>query len=799
MKRLVLFAAALFTLGTLWAQPKMVSVRVFSEPCGRFYVDGVMYTRISVFLWQENSTHVLSVAPSYVVSDGTMCITTSPPTGGSDSCDDAWRNACFPDYPPCSNAPLPPCARAGSWVDSNGNTVPGGGTVLITATSAVSYYRTDSQFQFRVKILPSLSGAPMSCATDNPGTFGRLLVNGTCYDADTELWLPPETAMTLRVDQPLGWVFVGWQPLPGTTVSGLVGNFVLQGPMAIAPRFEPGIAVTFDTSPPKMKLLVDGAVLAAPAVVYWRRNSTHTISSVAPQRDDLGQLWVWESWSQGGPETQTVTMSEYFAPVALTANYSVAGRAIFGTDPIRMKLVIDGRDDWPQYSFAWRVGSTHSVVAPLQQADAQGRQVVFNSWSVPGGAELQFTVTSTEPTAVVAKYDVLGRLTILSTPGDINVQVDGVACKTPCVIDRRPGTEVMVSAPERVSLTDWMRLDFSSWSDGGPRERVWTATTDATTVMVNYQSSNLVQTTSDPAGGATFTLVPASSDGFYPANTDVTVTVAAQPGYKFKWWEGDASGTSKTVQVNTNLPAFLKAVLDRVPFVAPTGVRNAAGDGTAPVAVSPGSLISVYGGGLSAGFEKGPDSPLAQTLANVTVQVADRILPLLFVSPSQINAQLPSDLAEGKYKVLVRGDTQPDATALFTVRRNAPGLFTLVVQGKQYALAKHADGTLVTKDAPATLGETVTLLGTGFGPYLEYPIDGFAVPASMVLHLVDPVEILAGEKILTPSETVAATGYVGITAIRFKITDDLPAATDVELKVRVNYYWESNKVLLPVQ
>jgi uncharacterized protein (TIGR03437 family) len=122
-----------------------------------------------------------------------------------------------------------------------------------------------------------------------------------------------------------------------------------------------------------------------------------------------------------------------------------------------------------------------------------------------------------------------------------------------------------------------------------------------------------------------------------------------------------------------------------------------------------------------------------------------------------------------------------------------------VVEDKQYALAMHADGTLVTKDAPAVLGETVTLLGTGLGPYKEYPIDGFAIPSTMVLHLVDPVEILVGDKILTPSETVAATGYVGITAIRFKITDDLPAATNAELKVRVNYYWESNKVLLPVQ
>jgi uncharacterized protein (TIGR03437 family) len=798
MKRLVLFAVVQLALGALWAQQKMVSTRVFSEPCGRFYVDGAQYTHEAIFLWPDNSTHILSIAPNYYVGDGVMCVTTATATDASATCDEQWKNACTPDSPPCAKAPTSPCAAAGTWVDSNGNAVPGGNTVVITASSAIAYYRSDSLFVFRVDIFPSLSGAPMSCDSLLGAAFGSLSVNGACYNKDTELWLPAQT-MTLSAYPPLGWVFVGWQPMAGTGVSTVTGSFVLQGPVSIAPLFDKADQVNLLTSPDRMKLMADGAVLVSPAVLYWARNSSHTISSVTPQQDEVGRVWVWDSWSQGGTETQVYKTGDYWDTITLTANYALAGRVSFGTDPPGLRLVIDGRDNWPVYTFAWKVGSTHSIVAPSQQADAQGRQYVFNSWSTGPAAEQQYTVTGTDQVGVVAKYDLLGRLTVLSMPGDINIQVDGVACKTPCVIDRKVGTQVKVSAPARVSLSDAMRLDYTSWSDGGARERTWTATTDATTLMVNYQSSDSVQAVSDPAGGAVFTFSPASDDGFYPVNTDVTVTATAQPGYKFKWWEGDASGTSKTVKVNTSLPVFLKAVLDRVPFVAPTGVRNAAGDGTQPLAVAPGSLISIYGGGLAPGFEKGPDSPLAQTLANVTVQVLDRILPLLFVSPSQINAQLPSDLPEGRYQVLVRGDTQPDATAYFTARRNAPGLFTNPVGDKQYALARHADGTWVTTAAPAVLDETVTLLGTGLGPYKESPIDGFAIPATTVLHLADPVEIRVGDKSLTPTETVAATGYVGITAIRFKVTADLPAASDVSLKVRINYFWESNTVLLPVK
>ena len=763
MKRVVFFAAAQFALGTLWAQQKMVSTRVVSEPCGRFYVDGTLYTHAAGFLWPENSTHVLSIGLSYPIADGIQCEATGT-----------------------------------SWVDSSGNTVPGGSTVVISASPAISSYQTDSKIEYLLTLIVSQGQMPLSCDQQHGPASGSVSVNGACYDQDTELWLSANSMVTLQAYPALGWVFWGWQPAPLGGLTTSVGSFVLQCPVNVTPRFDRATQVNLLTSPDALKLLADGAVLVSGATVYWATNSSHTISSVSPQMDQWGQVWVWDSWSQGGSETQVYKTSPYPGSITLTANYALGGRVSFGTSPAGLKLAIDGRDNWPSYTFVWRVGSTHTISAPLQQADAQGRQYTFNSWSTPGGADQQYTVTSTDQVGVVASYDILGRLTVRSTPGDINILVDGAACKTPCTIDRKSGTQVKVTAPATVSLTDTMRLDYQSWSDGGPRERTWTAGTDATTLMVNYQSSNLVQAVSDPAGGATFSFEPASTDGFYPANTDVTVTVTALLGYKFKGWEGDASGTSKSAHVNTSAPVFLTALLDRVPYVAPTGVRNAAGDGPGAVAVAPGSLISIYGGGLAPGFEQGPDSPLVQTLANVTVQVSDRLLPLLFVSPSQINAQLPSDLAEGQYKVVVRGDSQPDASARFTARRNAPGLFTRVVDGKQYALALHADGTLVTTDSPAAQDETVTLLGTGLGPYQEGGFDGFAIPAGMVLHLADAVQIQAGDKAITPSETVAAAGYVGITAIRFKIGDALPAATVVELKVAVNGY-ASNTALLPVR
>src|SRR5207248_11522925 len=132
-------------------------------------------------------------------------------------------------------------------------------------------------------------------------------------------------------------------------------------------------------------------------------------------------------------------------------------------------------------------------------------------------------------------------------------------------------------------------------------------------------------------------------------------------------------------------------------------------------AVAPGSIVSLFGVNLAPSLQVGPDNPLAQSLADVTVRIGGKLLPLLFVSPEQINAQLPPDLAEGVYTLTVRWEGKPDAVTDFTVARNAPGLFNRVVDGRAFGLFLHENGDPITTDSPARRNETVTLLGTGLG------------------------------------------------------------------------------------
>ena len=376
------------------------------------------------------------------------------------------------------------------------------------------------------------------------------------------------------------------------------------------------------------------------------------------------------------------------------------------------------------------------------------------------------------------------------------MQIDGVDCPTPCNVDRAAGSSVRVTVPTSVSPSDGVRQDLAALSDGGSADHSYTITADLQTLTASYTTSYRLSTGSDPANGAAFQFSPASPDGFYPDGSQVTVTATANDGFKFRRWGGDLSGTLAVGTLTMSGKRAVLALLDKVPYIAPAGVTNAAGV-TPTTSVAPGSLIAIQGQSLAPDTVQGRVNPLAQTLDGVTVTIQDQLLPLVSVSPQTVIAQLPSTLALGDYTLQVHSVGQPDVNGTFTAARNAPGLFSNAANGVNYALANHADGTPVTTDSPAAVGETITVFGTGFGPYASTVVDGF-FPFNPPPLVADAVDVLVAGQVQTPTTAMAAAGMTGIVAVSLPITAALPSGTNAELKVRVNGV-ESNVVLLPLQ
>ena len=144
--------------------------------------------------------------------------------------------------------------------------------------------------------------------------------------------------------------------------------------------------------------------------------------------------------------------------------------------------------------------------------------------------------------------------------------------------------------------------------------------------------------------------------------------------------------------------------------------------------------MSIFGLALGAEDRAAAALPLPRNLGATTVSLAGRSLPLLFVSPTQINAQLPFDV-QGRQTLSV---TTPygSATVDIDVVAAAPAVF-LLDQGGQPAIV-HANGALVSFSAPAKPGETVSVYMTGLGCVRDAIQAGQPAPASPPLRRLRP-------------------------------------------------------------
>jgi uncharacterized protein (TIGR03437 family) len=236
-------------------------------------------------------------------------------------------------------------------------------------------------------------------------------------------------------------------------------------------------------------------------------------------------------------------------------------------------------------------------------------------------------------------------------------------------------------------------------------------------------------------------------------------------------------------------------MFSKVPYLSPSGAINAAG--VTPVAgVAPGSIVSVFGFNLASAAASGPTSPMVQTLGGLTATLGDSVLPLFFVSPTQINFLLPAEAPPGPGTVTVSIAGEPKVTAPITVVQDAPGIFGQTANGQTYAVAFHADGSVLDSNSPAVVGETVTVYGTGFGPTSTPLTDGFPAPDGILL--TDPISIQLNDQNVTPATSSVVAGSIGIDSVAFVVPGGLPSASNANLTITVNGQ-VSNTVVLPLQ
>ncbi len=228
----------------------------------------------------------------------------------------------------------------------------------------------------------------------------------------------------------------------------------------------------------------------------------------------------------------------------------------------------------------------------------------------------------------------------------------------------------------------------------------------------------------------------------------------------------------------------------QVPVVTQAGVVNG-GDNTPNF--SPGTIVSVYGQNLATRVTQAAAVPLPTELDGVCVDILQNLVstgcaPLYFVSPGQVNAQLPYSVTGSGVSLRVRTAQGVSATIPITVVPRAPRLLTRSMDGRGDALLLHADYSLVTANSGARPGEYLILYLIGLGavnPQIDAGRPGGDGGKGGPLNVVtETASVLINGTEVTAAWAGVAPYYPGLYQINFQAPANLPVGA-VPLQVKI--------------
>jgi uncharacterized protein (TIGR03437 family) len=245
---------------------------------------------------------------------------------------------------------------------------------------------------------------------------------------------------------------------------------------------------------------------------------------------------------------------------------------------------------------------------------------------------------------------------------------------------------------------------------------------------------------------------------------------------------------------NATITGPITGNFDPTPVISPSGVITAGNYG-AFQAIAPATWIEIYGVNLATNL----DSTRQQTwasgdfngnqapskLGGTSVTVGGKPAFVDFISPLQVNVQVPSGIAAGAQPVVVTTAGGSSLPYIVTVKTLEPGLLAppaFILKGAQNVVALFAN-TLTyvlpvnvpgAVSARARAGDTITLYGIGFGTVTpDIPAGQIATQTNA---LQSALQVFFGGIPATVSYAGFAPGYVGL--YQFNVLVPSVAASD---------------------
>jgi uncharacterized protein (TIGR03437 family) len=279
---------------------------------------------------------------------------------------------------------------------------------------------------------------------------------------------------------------------------------------------------------------------------------------------------------------------------------------------------------------------------------------------------------------------------------------------------------------------------------------------------------------------------------------------AASPAGKIGFVPFDATQAGRTAPVlmaPTLPPAFPLQLLDPVKDYgaamskAATASSVSAASYTAPLASE--AIASALGADLANATQPAASVPLPMSIAGTQVAVRDstgteRLAPLFFVSPGQVNYEVPAQTANGPATLTITSGDGAVSTGVIDVSTVAPGLFTANASGQGVAAAL---AVRATADGQQTMVPVFQCSG-GAGTCVSTPIDLGAATDVVALELfgtgirgrslLSNVSCTVGGVTANVAYAGAQGGYVGLDQVNVSLPRSLAGRGEMDVNLVVD-------------
>jgi len=224
--------------------------------------------------------------------------------------------------------------------------------------------------------------------------------------------------------------------------------------------------------------------------------------------------------------------------------------------------------------------------------------------------------------------------------------------------------------------------------------------------------------------------------------------------------------------------------------------------------LAPGMIATLFGTNLSSGTAVASGVPLPTSLGGVSVSANGTLVPLFFVSPTQINFQVPWELLGAQASIVVMANGSASTAQPVSLHTASPGIFSLDSSGSGQGAIQIANTTLFAATAgsvppgavgrPVNLGESLTIYCSGLGYVSPQPATGAAAPSSQLSNTQLVVTATIGGASSPVTFAGLSPGFVGLYQVNVQVPNAAPAGTHVPVVITVGGVI-SNTVTIAVQ